>query len=184
MNIILCGMPCSGKTYLGKIAAERLSLNFIDTDELIIQKYFKSHGQHVYSPPYSITCRDIVLKEGEPFFRALEREVIEGLKHVQRSIIAIGSGAIAFENNIRYLKQIGELVYLKTPVQMLLERNRNRKPFSSLLDKNNIEKSFELLLQKRIPLYEKHCLHIIDTASEDAIESIKTILSKDVHHGK
>lgn len=177
MNIILCGMPCSGKTYFGKMTAERLSLNFIDTDELMVSEYIKMHN-------HRITCREIMLKEGESFFRTLESKVIEGLKVIQKSIIATGGGALCSKENILHLKTNGCLVYLKTSPKIILERLMNKKSLPSYLDKDNIEQSFKAILEQRLSLYEKHCHCIIDTANENVIKTITTILSKEIHHGE
>lgn len=167
MNIILCGMPCSGKTFFGKKAAEALSLNFIDTDDLIMQEYFKRHNQQA-------TCREIAITKGDSYFRALEHDVIKGLD-ANKSIIAVGGGALGSNENLHHLKKIGRLVYLKTPQAILLDRLMKKTPLPSYLDANNIEKSFMALLEKRLSIYRRHCQYTIDTASEDVIETLKEI---------
>jgi shikimate kinase len=175
MNIILCGMPGSGKTYFGKIIASTLGLHFIDTDELLMQEYFKSHHQHA-------TCREITLKEGEPFFRSLESKVIREMD-AKKAIVAIGGGAFGSQENLKHLKKIGRLVYLKTAPETLLERLMKKNPLPSYLDKDNIGTSFTALLEKRVPLFEKHSQYTIDTSSEDVVEAIKNII-KEMNHGE
>jgi shikimate kinase len=177
MNVILCGMPGSGKSHYGKIAAEKLGLNFIDTDELVMAEYFKSHGHHA-------TCREIALREGEHYFRSLESEIIKGLKHSKKSIIAIGGGALNLQENITILKEIGWLLYLKTSPKVLLERLMQKPSLPSYLDKDAIEKSFTTLLEQRLPIYEKNCHRSIDTASENVVELIKNHVCKENHHGE
>lgn len=75
MNIILCGLPKSGKTTIGKHFAENMKWDFIDTDILIEKAYARStHKKH--------TCRQIYFEEGEAFFRNIESLIIGSLANV------------------------------------------------------------------------------------------------------
>lgn len=171
MNIILCGMPGSGKSHFGKIAARNLNRSFIDTDLLVMAEYeiLKHHRA---------TCREITLKEGEPYFRDLENQVLKGLVSARGSIIALGGGTLCRPENIQILKEMGCIIYLKASPQALLERLMRKEVLPSYLDSANVEGSFERLLQQRLPLYEQNCEQMIDTESENVLEVITKVAKK------
>lgn len=177
MNLILCGMPCSGKTHYGKMIAKALSRDFIDTDELIISNYFNTY--HV-----QVTCRDIVLKKGDAFFRQMEDDAIKELHGVKNGIIALGGGVLGREENVNRLKSLGFLVYLKTHRHVLLERVKQKNSLPSMFDKNRLEESFDNLLEQRLPIYERYCHGMIDTANENVLEALKNYACKEQHHGE
>ncbi len=110
-NIVLTGMPSSGKTTVGKILAKNLGLEFIDTDEVILNKYKKSPSQ-------------IILESGEKAFRLLESEVIKEVSLKSGSIIALGGGAVLKEENVYDLKRNGTIVYIKRDLNKLVSEGR------------------------------------------------------------
>lgn len=164
MNVILCGMPGSGKSYLGKRLAENLNRTFIDTDERVVLEHFKITGVHA-------TCRAITLKEGESFFRDLESAVIRELATTaQNSILALGGGALCRPENIPLLKSLGRIIYLKAPSYLLLERLMKKDSLPSYVCREDIEGSFNALIKKRLPLYEQHSDYSVDIDSENVDE--------------
>lgn len=177
MTIILCGMPASGKSYFGKHAAEQLQLPFIDTDDLILAEYAKLNGT-------CTTCREIVLKEGEPFFRTLETKVIKELDNSDASIIAVGGGALCSPENIAILKNMGWLIYLRVSPEVLRKRILNKEHTPAILDVANIEKSFDELLKQRLSIYEQNCHFSIDVHSEDVLKTIHHYMCRKRDHGK
>ncbi len=104
-NIILVGMPCSGKTTVGKLIAQKTGLDFIDTDDEII----KNHGN----------INAIFEERGEGAFRNIESNVIKEISTLQGKVIATGGGAILRQENIDYLKQNGKVYFLDRPLEML-----------------------------------------------------------------
>lgn len=171
MNVILCGMPGSGKSYYGKLAAKKLNKNFIDTDELIVSSYFKLTSQQM-------SCREITLKEGEKYFRCLESQVITELNDVQDSIISLGGGSICNPDNVRILKNLGWIIYLKVDAQIILGRLMSKKFLPSYLSKEDVQGSFDKLLKERLPLYEKNCHYILDVSKEDVLETMSGIVKE------
>ena len=144
MNIILCGLPNSGKTTLGKSLASLLNYNFIDLDRLIENRYVQETLK-----PY--TCKEIYTVHGERKFRELEKLAIASIKSVKNSVISVGGGSFEDKDNIYHLKSIGFIIYLKASFKTLLERfeTSNR---STYLDKTDIETTFWMVYQKRIHL--------------------------------
>ena len=106
-NIVLTGMPGSGKTTLGKLLSSRLQRPFLDTDQLITQKT-------------GLTPAQLIEDQGEPAFRQLETEVIRTLSTQTGCIIATGGGAVLSRENVSLLRQNGRLYFLDRPVEQLL----------------------------------------------------------------
>ena len=125
-NIVLIGMPASGKSTVGSLLQRRLGRDFIDTDSLIAEK----SGMEI---------KDIFEKYGEAEFRRLEAEAIKEIAPRNSCIIATGGGAILREENVRALKQNGRLFFLDRPLEMLIPTES--RPLSS--DREAIAKRFE-----------------------------------------
>ncbi len=104
-NIVLVGMPGSGKTTVGTLLAENLGLEFIDTDDLIVEKYG------------NIT--DIFNTKGESGFRDIESEIIRNISAFSGKVIATGGGAVLRKENIGSLKQNGKIYFLDRPLESL-----------------------------------------------------------------
>lgn len=133
-NIILTGMPGSGKTTAGRLVHEMTGKTFIDTDELIVKKA-------------NMPISDIFGLYGEEYFRTLEREVIfEAAKH-GNSVIATGGGAILDNRNIDVLKENGLVFFLNRPFDDILPTGD--RPLSSNGDdlKKRFEERFELYVE-------------------------------------
>lgn len=177
MNVILCGMPGSGKSYFGALAAQKLNRNFIDTDDLVMSEYYKLNRLQA-------TCREITLKDGETYFRNLESNVLKGLESIHHSIVAIGGGALCTPENVPILRNLGWMIYLKVSPEVLLKRLINKNPLPSYLDKADIGRSFNALLKQRLPLYEQNCHCCVDVNSENVLEVISHYACEEKCHGK
>ncbi len=106
MNIVLIGMPSSGKSTIGRMSASSLSRDLIDTDKEIVER---AHTE----------ISEIFEMRGEEFFRDLEEEVIEDISRLSGKIIATGGGAILRESNIKRLKRNGVIVFIDRPLENL-----------------------------------------------------------------
>jgi len=105
-NIVLIGMPGSGKSTLSKILSETLGYQLVDTDAVIMDKI-------------GMPIRDYFTKHGEKTFRQVESEVIREIAGVTHTVIATGGGAVLMEDNITALKQNGRLYFLDRPLDSL-----------------------------------------------------------------
>lgn len=123
-NIVLIGMPGSGKSTVGKILAERLSKKFVDTDDLIKEK----HGD----------ISEIFRIHGEAYFRDVEEEAIKNVSSENSFVIATGGGAILRKNNVMRLKQNGRVFFLDRPLEDILPTDD--RPLSR--DRESLEKRY------------------------------------------
>lgn len=106
-NIVLTGMPGSGKTTIGKVLAEKLNREFIDTDELIV----KRTGRQI---------TEIFATDGEAEFRKIESTIIEEVSLKNGLVIATGGGAVLNSDNIRHLKHNGIIFFLNRELSELI----------------------------------------------------------------
>lgn len=118
-NIVLTGMPSSGKSTVGKQLANELGMQFIDTDKEIE----KSEGK---------TIPEIFTEVGESGFRDIEARIITTVSAKQNCVISTGGGAILREQNITALKGNGTIFFIDRPLEKLvttddrpLSRNRD-----------------------------------------------------------
>lgn len=163
-NIILVGMPASGKTTIGTLLAEKLpEYSLYDTDSIIE----KTQGMMI--------C-EIFQKFSEDYFRQLEHDTIKMVCTGKNKIISIGGGAFENPDNRAALLNFGKVFYLKSDLDILYCRisEDSTRP---LLQKENPRKILENLLAKREENYRK-AHYTIDTSSLDENEIIRFILNE------
>ena len=131
-NIILVGMPSSGKSTVGALLAEKLSRSFFDADV----EFKKMHG---------ITPAEAINTLGEPKFREMESATLAELGKISGAVIATGGGAVTREENYPSLHQNGIIVYLKRDLDKLSTEGR---PLSQ-------KKGLAELFEKRKAAYER-----------------------------
>ncbi|MCR4616351.1 MAG: AAA family ATPase [Clostridiales bacterium] len=113
-NIVLVGMPGSGKTTVGKMLAKKMNRRFADMDAYIEEKC-------------GMTIPDIFAKHGEDYFRDAESEAAAQLGKEHGLVIATGGGAVIREINKNSLRQNGKTVWLKRDIERL---SMNGRPLS------------------------------------------------------
>lgn len=156
-NIVLCGMPSSGKTTVGKEIAKVFGKKFIDTDDVVVEKKKES-------------ISDIFEKYGEGEFRKEERLAIEELSKENGLVIATGGGAVLDENNVRALRRNGVILFLDRSLENLVATAD--RPLSK--DKEKLKNLFE----KRYDVYTSCADAVIPADGEiaDVVEKIKGVL--------
>lgn len=161
-NVILVGMPASGKTTIGNKLAEILP-NYIlcDTDSIIE----KTSGLKIV---------EIFSKYSEDYFRKLEYDTIKLVCTGKNKIISVGGGAFENPDNRATLLNFGKVFYLKSDLDVLYYRiaEDSSRP---LLQKDNPRQVLEHLLKKREENYQK-AHFIIDTSVLNETEIVKKIL--------
>lgn len=111
-NIVLIGMSGTFKTTAGHILAERLGMNFMDTDE-----YFEFE--------YSTKIGDCIGEYGEETFRDLEAKVIDRVYYFDNTVIATGGGVVERDDNMEKLKRHGIVILLTCELPVIYKRLRN-----------------------------------------------------------
>ena len=158
-NIVLIGMPGSGKSTVGVILAKVLGYTFIDSD-LLIQKAEKK------------LLKDIIAREGQEGFLRIENRVNASIE-TENSVIATGGSVVYCEEAMKHLQEIGTVIYLKLDYQIL------KKRLSNLIGRGVVLKdgqTLEDLYKERVPLYEKYGEYIIDEKNTDAEGTLQKIL--------
>lgn len=139
-NVILTGMMGSGKTTVGKELATILNYNFVDLDEIIENKYGK--------------ITDIFSQKGEKYFRELETQELKNLEKQSNFVLSTGGGIILKDENIKILKDLGQVFYLSAKSETIYNRIKNQK-HRPLLNTQNPKKTIEEILSKRLGKYKK-----------------------------
>lgn len=106
-NIVLVGMPTSGKSTIGKALAKSLNKKFIDVDKEIEKKAGNS-------------IKEIFKEKGEAYFRTVESQVIESLSRESNLVIATGGGSVLDQKNVKRLKRNGYLIFIDRPLNLLI----------------------------------------------------------------
>jgi len=159
-SIFLIGPMGAGKSTVGKLLAEKLKYQFVDSDHEIENKT-------------GVTIPMIFDIEGEAGFRNREASVIDELSQRSELILATGGGAVETESNRQHLRSRGFVVYLKSSVDALISRtkhDRNRP----LLQTDNPSKVLRDLLEKREPWY----LEMADLVIETQQNSVHKVVNK------
>ncbi len=148
-NIVLIGMPASGKSTVGKILSEKLSRPLIDSDSVIIKNA-------------NMAIPDIFEKYGEEHFRKLESEAISKISKETGAVIATGGGAVLKYENVRQLMQNGRVYFLDRSPELLVPTS-DRPTAAS---RNMIEKRYN----ERYAIYSSVCDKKIDAnVAPDAV---------------
>lgn len=157
-NIVLIGMPSSGKSTIGKYLAQMLRLEFVDTDALIKENTGKE-------------LRDIVNEEGLDQFLEIQEKTILRL-NMRGCVIATGGSVIYSRATMDHLRHIGCVIYLKLDFSSIEKRVVSGRRFA-----RNHDQSLYDLYNERTPLYEKYAEVVVDCSNKQ-VEEIADEISK------
>lgn len=165
-NIYLVGFMGTGKTAVGKELAKKKKWRFLDLDELIELREKR-------------TIADIFAKEGEAYFRRIEKRVLKEVSREKKFVIACGGGIVLDKDNIRIMKETGKMICLSSSPEVILKRTHgvSHRP---LLNIKNPKEKIEILLKLRSPFYAQ-ADYTIDSSRisiNEVVEKIIKLTSK------
>ena len=140
-NLALIGFMGTGKTSVGRLVAEALHFDFVDTDEQIQAKT----GRMI---------SEIFAADGEPAFRALEREAVLELSKHKRVVISTGGGLPTNPENLAELKRHALVICLWSSPDKIWERVRHQT-HRPLLHDPDPQRKIRELLSAREPFYKQ-----------------------------
>lgn len=163
-NLVLIGMPGSGKSTVGVVLAKRTGRGFVDTDLLIQAAAGK-------------TLQQIVDAEGYTALRAAEEAALAGLR-VESHVVATGGSAVYSEPGMAHLKAGGLAVYLEVSLATLRQRVGD---YSARGVAMRADQSFEDLYEERVALYRQYADLTVDgegPTTEAVCERIEAALAR------
>jgi shikimate kinase len=141
-HVALVGFMASGKSTIGRKLARRLGWPFVDTDSLVTRQ----HG----------TIAEIFEREGEQDFRRYEHEAIRGaLESVERTVLALGGGALTLAANRTLLARHAYRVFIKISPEQILTRVRRSHDVRPLLGPAPTLRRIRELYAQRMANYER-----------------------------
>ncbi len=158
-NIVLIGMPTSGKTTMTSILAERLHKPYVEIDEEIVKKT-------------GLSIPELFGRYQEEGFRKIESECIYEHRNDDGVIISCGGGVIKNEENLKWLSERGLIFWMDRDLEKLFPSDT--RPLSNSMD------SLKEMYEERRPLYEKYADVRVDnnTTLEATAEAILEAITK------
>jgi len=149
----------TGKTAVGRELAKKKKWQFVDLDDLIELREKRTIG-------------DIFAKEGEPYFRRLEKKVLREVAREKKFVVACGGGIVLDKDNIKIMKETGIIICLKATPEVILKRTAayTHRP---LLNVKDPKKQIELLLKLRAPYYA-----LADKTIDTSKISVREVMGK------
>lgn len=163
-NIVLCGFMGCGKTTVGKALSKLTNMLFIDTDYYIEEKS-------------GMSIKEIFANLGEAHFRNLEVECANELSNSGGYVISTGGGMLLNQIVVDCFRQNGVIVFLDTPLDVILSRLKNDKS-RPLLQRDDRDEYIPKLHRQRYPKYLSAADMVFDTSDKTAESSADTILTQ------
>lgn len=161
--LVLVGPPGSGKSTVGKVLARRLAVAFTDVDTVVEQRV-------------GTTIADMFTTQGEPAFRAVEREVVAELLGTECGVLALGGGSVLAAET-RALLAAHRVVSLQVSLADGIRRT-GMSTARPLLAGVNPRATFRTLLEARAPLYAQVATIQVDTARRSANQVAAAVLAE------
>lgn len=145
IRIFLTGYMGAGKTTLGKAFAREMNIPFIDLDWYIEERFHKS-------------IRELFIERGEASFRELERNMLHEVAEFENVVISTGGGTPCFFDNMDYMNEHGQTVFLDVHPDILFERLRvatQQRPILQGKTDEELRAFIVEALEKRAPFYSQ-----------------------------
>lgn len=161
-TVVMVGMMGAGKTAVGRALALRLGMKFLDSDAEI-------------EIAANMTVPEIFVRDGEPFFRHKESQVIDRLLHNERCVLSTGGGAFMAQKTRDMISEHGVSVWLNADLDVLWSRVRH-KSSRPLLRTDNPKGSLGEIYDKRVPLYAQADLCVVSDGDASIEEMVDRVL--------
>lgn len=165
-HVALTGFMAAGKSTIGKKLARRLGVKFYDIDEMVVTQ----HG----------AVSDIFYAQGEQQFRRYEYEAITQAVEDEPGIIALGGGAVTYDDSLSLLKKRTYRVFVKVSPEQVLGRLRRSRVVRPLIGPTPSLSKIKDLYASRMPRYS-HSDHVVeaeDLTTAQVVEDIALWLHK------
>lgn len=129
----------TGKTAVGKEVAQKMEWQFLDLDDLIELREKRR-------------IADIFAKDGEPYFRKVEKKVLREVSKQKNFVVACGGGIVIDKDNIKTMKDSGVMICLSASPDIILKRTQGHA-HRPLLNVKDPKKQIDLLMKMRSPFY-------------------------------
>ncbi len=166
-RIFLIGYMGAGKTTLGKAFAREMNLSFVDQDWYIEERFHK-------------TVQEIFAERGEQGFRELERQMLHEIAEFEDVVISTGGGAPCFFDNMDFMNQKGETVFLNVAPEVLFSRLKlasQNRPILRGKTNEELKAFIAKALEKRAPFYSK-AKYIFNADELEDMYQIKSSVNK------
>ena len=158
-NVILIGMPGSGKSTVGVLLAKTLGFDFVDTDLTLQQRE-------------GALLQNIINQRGTEVFLDLEQAAICSVA-CKNSVISPGGSCVCREQSMAHLKKLGRIVYLRLPLTEVEARLNNISTRGIAMEPGQTMKD---LYDYRTPLYEQWADVAVDCAGQSLEETVSAVL--------
>lgn len=163
-TIVMVGMMGAGKTAVGRAVAQRLGVGFLDSDAEIVAAAHMS-------------IAEIFARDGEPFFRARETEVIGRLLETERCVLSTGGGAFLSGVNRQVIAEKGVAVWLDADLELLWSRVRH-KDTRPLLRTADPYATLKALYEARVPEYAKAEVRVVADKSYSIDQMARRVIEE------
>lgn len=166
-TVVMVGMMGAGKTAVGRALAQRLGVRFTDSDAEI-------------EAAANMTIPEIFARDGEPFFRRKEAQVIARLLSEGSGVLSTGGGAFLADTNRQMISDMGVSVWLDADMDTLWNRVRH-KDSRPLLRTPDPRGALQSLYDARIPVYaladlrvKSDSLTTVDAMADRVLQALAT----------
>ncbi len=160
--IFLIGFMGAGKTYSGKLLAEKMNVPFFDLDEYIQEKEGAS-------------IPEIFEEKGADHFRITERKCLRDFGVIGKAIIATGGGTPCFFDNLEWMNENGLTIYLKIEPELLakrLQEEKTQRPLLADIKSEDLNKYITDKLEERKDFYEQASVVFEPESDGDIVEEL------------
>ena len=160
-NIVLIGMPGSGKSTVGKRLAQALAMKFVDTDDIIIDEQ-------------NAPLQQIIAEKGVYAFMDIENDIICRFS-AENTVIATGGSVVLYPEAMEHLAKNGKFVYLETTLPQLQKRIKNLTTRGIVFKEGQ---DLAAIYKERVPLYEKYADLTVNVEKKKLNECVHTIVNE------